>query len=97
MDDETALSFHRIAGIDGEIDSAVSNCATSAVARHGGSQSSTSIWIRPPISGRISCAMLSTCDPTSNICGDSGCRRAKARSWPVSFDARSTVSEIASM
>ena len=41
--------------------------------------------------------MLSSCDPPSNTCGDSGCRRAKARSWPVSFDARSTVSEIASM
>ena len=77
--------------------SAVSNCAISAIAKQLGSAMSTSILIRAPTSGRISCATASTWVPTLNTCGFSGCRRANASNCPVSLEARSTVSEIASM
>ena len=53
---------------------------------------STSILIRAPTSGRISCATASTWVPTLNTCGFSGCLRANASNCPVSLEARSTVS-----
>ncbi len=84
--------------------SAVSNWLGSASTRQGplrplasrNGSTWVSTWMREPVMVRTMSETEATPRPTSNTSGWSACRRAKARSWPVSLAARSTVSEMAS-
>ncbi len=74
---------------------AVSNWLASTRTKHGWSGTSVTTLIRAPVT--VSSRSPTRCRraPTSSVSGFSVCRRAKARSWPVSLAARSTVSETA--
>ncbi len=76
---------------------AVSNCATSASTKQRSAVASVTIRMREPTMVRTISLTARTRSAMSNSSGLSACRRAKARSWPVNLEARSTVSVVASM
>ncbi|GJD92806.1 hypothetical protein BHAOGJBA_6366 [Methylobacterium hispanicum] len=75
---------------------AVSNWLASARTKHGLSGSSAPTRMRAPMIWSSISAMACRRAPASKISGLRAWRRAKARSWPVSLAARSTVSDTAS-
>ena len=73
--------------------SAVSNWLTSAQTKQGRSGTSRLTRMRAPVTVSSMSATPRSFAPMSKTSGFSAWRRAKARSWPVSLEARSTVSE----
>ena len=76
---------------------AVSNWLASACTKQGHSGLVVTTRMRAPVRVSSIVARPTRREPTSKVSGLSGCRRAKARSCPVSFAARSTVLDTASM